>query len=34
VIIDYDSQHTTTRALISIFPYSFGVKLISDQALP
>jgi len=33
VIIDYDSQQTTTRKLISIFPYSFGVKLISDQAL-
>jgi copper chaperone CopZ len=34
VIVDYDSQQTTPRAIIAIFPYSFGVKLISDQTLP
>jgi len=34
VIVDYDSQQTSTRAIIAIFPYSFHVKLISDQALP
>ncbi len=34
VIIDYDSQQTTARALIAIFPASFHIELISDQALP
>jgi len=34
VTVDYDSQRTDARAIISIFPYSFGVKLLSDQPLP
>jgi hypothetical protein len=34
VIVDYDNQQTNTRAIMSIFPSSFNVKLISDQPLP
>jgi hypothetical protein len=34
VIVDYDSQQTSAPTIISIFPYSFHVKLISDQVLP
>jgi len=34
VVVDYDSQRANTRAIVSIFPYSFHVKLISDQPLP
>ena len=34
VIVDYDSQQISTRAVIALFPQSYGVELVSDQALP
>jgi copper chaperone CopZ len=34
VTVDYDSQQAGVRAIVSIFPSSFRVKLLSDQPLP